>query len=400
MDIVKLAIIFALIVIFLGLKRPMALVILGATILLGVLFHMPPLDFCQGYLQSLISRSTIELLLIIWFVMLLEGVLSQRNYLQRMLDAIDNLFHSRRVDIIAMPMIIGFLPSAGGALFSAPMVDNATADTGFSAETKTVLNVYYRHVMELFFPTYPALIITAEVSGVPLFSLTAVLFPMTVLVLLLGLFYLRGLPKEPQAEKQGDLGRRALAAVQSLWPFLLLLVLIMAVQMEVLYATGITLLAVIIVLRVPVKELPQLIKTASKWKILLMSAAVMVFKDMLMLSGAVDRLPEQIAVLPLPPVVLFSLMTMFISMIVGITYASTAIVMPLLMVSMPGLSVVTVAFMHISAYIGAQLTPTHLCVSITTEYFGANLQKVLLKSLPVYLVLYVIAMIFYGFLLA
>ena len=93
-------------------------------------------------------------------------------------------------------------------------------------------------------------------------------------------------------------------------------------------------------------------------------------------------------------------MSLFITMIVGIPYSVTAIVLPLAMAAIPDFSVPMAAFMHISAYIGAQLTPTHLCISITTEYFGANLQKVLLKSLPVYTAIYVIAMIAYGFILA
>ena len=71
MELLKLAAIFVLILIFLGLKKPLYLVMLGATVLVGVFFAMPPLEFLRSFGLSLINPETLEVILFIWFVMLL-----------------------------------------------------------------------------------------------------------------------------------------------------------------------------------------------------------------------------------------------------------------------------------------------------------------------------------------
>ena len=174
----------------------------------------------------------------------------------------------------------------------------------------------------------------------------------------------------------------------------------MLVDLPVSLSCLIALLAVFIAVKQPIRGLPQLIREQTKGRILLASAAVMVFKDLIQASGAVETLPELVSQLPIPPVLIFSLLCVFIGMLTGLAYSATGIVTPLLMTAIPDFTLGTIAFIHLSSYIGVQITPTHLCVSITSEYFGANLQKVLLQSLPIYFVLYLIAAVVYGFLLA
>ena len=400
MELLKLLLIFVLILIFLGFKKPLSLVMAGATVLLGVLFAMPLKQWLAAVGSSMIKWDTLEVVLIIWSVMLLEGLMGENGYLDRMLQAVDNLFHSRKMSMLTMPMLIGFLPSAGGALFSAPLVETASKGLGLSGERKAQINAYYRHIMEIFFPTYPAAIVICGVAKVPLGRFTLTLFPMAVLAFLLGLVLVRKVGGGDNGGESRPLARRALDFLIALWPFLLLLLLIIVFDMEVYLACLISLVAVIIVTRMPVRELPRLIREKTKWKILLMAYAVMIFKDVLLVSGAVDALPDIIARLPVPPVVVFSLMTLFIGMITGITFSAAAITMPLLMTAMPGYGIAQVALIHLSAYVGCQLTPTHLCISISAEYFNANLQRVILGYLPCYVVLYLVNLLVFGFILA
>ncbi|MBQ6536805.1 MAG: hypothetical protein IJI40_08540, partial [Firmicutes bacterium] len=81
MELLKLLLIFALIIVFLGLKKPLSLVMAGATVLLGLLFAMPVLDWLRAVGASMISWSTLEVVFIIWAVMLLEGLMGENGYL-------------------------------------------------------------------------------------------------------------------------------------------------------------------------------------------------------------------------------------------------------------------------------------------------------------------------------
>ena len=60
MELLKLLLIFILIIVFLGLNKPLSLVMAGATVLLGVLFAMPVREWLRAVGASMISWSTLE----------------------------------------------------------------------------------------------------------------------------------------------------------------------------------------------------------------------------------------------------------------------------------------------------------------------------------------------------
>lgn len=400
MDLIKLIVIFALIILFLGLKKPLYLVIFGATIVLALAFFMPPLDFLRCYGRSLISYDTINFLLVIWLVMLIEGLMTKYGHLQRVLKAMDSVFNSRKFDMTSMPMIIGFLPSAGGALFSCPMVAEAAKGTDLSPERLSMINIYYRHVMEIFFPTYPSLLLAAQISGLSLSAITLATLPVAIFVTLLGLIYVRRVPKLPKTQHQRPLTVRIGVLLAALWPFILLMVLILAFSLEVWIAVGLTLTALLLTTRPPLKSLPRLFLDSTKWRLLVTVVAIMGFKDILSASGAVERLPELISALPIPSMLVFSLMAFLVSMLTGLPLGTTAIVMPLAIAAAPDYTIFNICLLHLSSYLGAQITPMHMCITITAEYFQADLQKVLLASAAIYLPIYALVIASYGWLLA
>ncbi|MEG1537153.1 MAG: DUF401 family protein [Clostridiales bacterium] len=400
MELLKLAIVFALILVFLGLRKPLWLVMIGGAILLGLIFQMPPDEFLLDYGQSLISWQTWELVLILWFIMILEGIMSTHGYMQRMLSAMDNLFHSKKVDIVTLPMLIGFLPSAGGALFSAPMVEKSAEGSNLSPETKSIINIHFRHVMETFFPTYPGIILAAQLAGIPLFSLMGIMFPITIFIFCIGLFFVRQVQNQPPAEdKTKDktpLTQGLCALFRSMWPFFLLIAQITILRISTWLAALITLVALLILVKPTLKQLPKLLRQSTKWKILLMVFSVLAFKDILYASGAVANLPQIISDLPIPAYLVFSLSTLIAAIITGMEMPAISLTMPLALAAMPNAALLPLAgLMILSAYVGAQITPMHLCITIVAEYFQANLQKVLLKSLPMYLIIYGVGLAFY-----
>ena len=397
MELIKLAIVFILILIFLGLRKPLWLVMLGATVLLGILFVMPPLDFLYALFHSLSSWETWELVLILWFIMILEGLMSQHGYMQRMLQAMDDLFHSKKVDAVTLPMLIGFLPSAGGALFSAPIVEKSVAGSPISQEVKSIINTHFRHVMETFFPTYPGLILAAQLAQVPLFSLMLLMLPLTIFIFCIGLFFVRKVKNQPTTQEKTPVTQGIKELFLSMWPFFLLIALIGLGQIEAWLASLITMLALLVFLHPPLTKIPGMILHSTKWVMLLMVFTVLAFKDILYACGAVANMPAIIANLPIPAYWVFSLTSLITAMITGMELPAISLAMPLAMAAMPEAAVLPLAGLMIaSAYVGAQITPMHLCVTISAHHFKANVQKVILQSLPMYMIIYAVALLFYN----
>jgi hypothetical protein len=68
-------------------------------------------------------------------------------------------------------MLIGMLPSLGGAYFSAPMVKEATSGIHMSQEEKAFINYWFRHPWEYILPLYPGILLASAVSNIPLYNL-------------------------------------------------------------------------------------------------------------------------------------------------------------------------------------------------------------------------------------
>lgn len=386
-DIFKIILVFLLAVFFLGRRISLNIVMPAASILLGILFLMPPGDFLKAYGLSVISPATIELVATLYLIMLLEEVMRKRGYMQRMLAAMDALFHSKRLDISLLPMLIGFLPSAGGALFSAPIVAQAAEDTPLSAEEKAFMNNLYRHIMETFFPTYPCIILASELSGLPYYRLLPALFPIAVIAFALGFICLRKIPRQAAAGSTASRGKLALALLLALWPLLAMIVLIM-LRLPVWLAAGLVWLALVLVERIPWRELPRLLKESSNWKMMLMVVVVMAFKDILHACGALEILPAAIAALPIPGFLIFALLAFLTGLMTGMAVAPVGITLPLALAGLSGDPLPIVVLVVVSSHVGNQLTPMHLCITLTAEHFKANLRKVILRSLPTYLTIW------------
>ncbi|MCF6334926.1 MAG: DUF401 family protein, partial [Spirochaetales bacterium] len=61
---------------------------------------------------------------------------------------------STKGSIAILPAIIGLLPMPGGALFSAPLVDDCDEGAKIDPVLKTKINYWFRHIWEYTWPLY------------------------------------------------------------------------------------------------------------------------------------------------------------------------------------------------------------------------------------------------------
>jgi len=103
-----------------------------------------------------------------------------------MTEASQSLLGNKKLSIISMPLVMGMLPSLGGAYLSAPMVDSATKNLNMAKEEKAFINYWYRHPWELILPLYPGVVLASAVSGVHLRELIILNLPAAMILFLAG----------------------------------------------------------------------------------------------------------------------------------------------------------------------------------------------------------------------
>ena len=134
------------IIMFLAQKR----INVGLAMLAGsaLLIVAAPLSFAQvlqAAKAAFFSPVTWELVGAVTFIGILGYILKASGALNVMVDRLLNLMGDPRWILIVLPGLIGALSVPGGAMMSAPLVDQLGNRVKIEAEYKTGINIIFRH---------------------------------------------------------------------------------------------------------------------------------------------------------------------------------------------------------------------------------------------------------------
>src|SRR5512143_3084197 len=133
-DILKLAAVFASMLLLLRMKWQIGYVLTASAAILAALYMMPLQAILKTVRTTVTDPVTIELFLALTLIRILEMVLREHQVLAQMTEAEKNILKKKKPVVISMPLLIGLLPSLGGAYFSAPMVNESAKGLNMSLE--------------------------------------------------------------------------------------------------------------------------------------------------------------------------------------------------------------------------------------------------------------------------
>ncbi|MCP4544576.1 MAG: DUF401 family protein [Chloroflexi bacterium] len=405
----KLIFVFAGIVILLSRKWNLGLVLLLASAVVGILFTYPLLKVGQDAIFSIVDIPTLRLALdagntadtlailrtvdvlslrlalIVVLIMALGELLRQTASTQQMVEALQDLISNGRVVIAALPALIGFLPMVGGAMFSAPMVDEVGNRLGASEERKTFVNYWFRHMWEPILPLYPSMLLAAELLGMTTTQLAKTTWPLTVAAVLGGLIFgLLGLPRHgkddlPSNHRPPNLQTLGLLA-KSIWPIILVITLAPVLPVGERFSLILSLLLTIALMmatrRIPLRDLGTILLKRIPWKTVIVIFGALIFRRVLDNSGAVLAISNELTALHIPLPVLAFGVPFITGLLTGLMAAGFSIgfpvVLPLLIVNGGNITPAWAAWVMTGGIVGTMLSPVHLCLGLTRVYFKAE----------------------------
>lgn len=347
----------------------------GTSLLLGLLFQLDAQGFGRVVWTALTGQTTISLILAVAMIMVMEEILRREGVLQRMVGAMRGLVGDPRVVMATLPALVGLIPSMGGAVFSAPMVDEVAKGAPVTAERKAFVNYWYRHLWECLSPIYPSVLLAVQIFDKSLAGVILPLLPLPFLTALAGWpVAFRGL-SFPQALARDPLARRHLGDLTAgLAPIVLVLAIVLILHWEVAAAVGLVVLGLIGLYRYTPGRLLQAVREGISINVLASIAAVMLFKEMLVATRAVEMLAPWLTATHIPAVGLFVLLPLFVGVLTGVPQAFVGTAAPILL-GLFGADAVTpgmVAILIVSGYGGVMLSPLHMCQVLTVAYFKAD----------------------------
>lgn len=393
--IIKLLGVVGLIVFLIRKKWNLGYIMIFASLLLGVLFRLKVKDIILNVVLAIIDSMTLKLFGIIVLVFLLSGVLRKIESLRDIVDSLQKLVKDHRLILAFIPAFLGLIPMPAGAMFSAPMVNEVASRMNLQAEEKTFINYWFRHIWELIWPLYPSIILFSALLEVEIREIVKVQFPLTIALFIIGLVWEQRNIKRNIIENTNrkDVFFNMKKLFLGTWPILLIAVFVLFVKLDFLISLSIVILSLILLNRykIKVKDIKDIIKSDLDLNILFLIAGIMIFQRMLEATGIIIIIPEFFTGLGIPLLVVLFIIPFLVGILTGISSATVGICFPVLlpfMVVQNEVNLNYAMFAYVGAYIGMMISPVHLCLVVTKDYFKADLAKIYkLLALPLLIII-------------
>ncbi|MCX8069026.1 MAG: DUF401 family protein [Thermodesulfovibrionales bacterium] len=375
-DLFILSFIFCLVVFLLKKKINVGITLIIASLCLMAFYLFSIEKILNTFKMTILEQNTLKLLLALSLIRCVELVLRENNLLTRIMDDVKSLVRHKKFIIISMPIVIGLLPSLGGAYFSAPMVDETTKDTTMPPEEKAFINYWFRHIWEPILPLYPGILLASALSSIDLRTFVIYNSLVSIVMLICGfVFSMRGLTDNKIIKNSESLKVQILQLLKSFTPITIILIMVIVFNIELHYALTLVFVILLIRYKYDVKRIYEALKYGFCKEVFVLILGIMLFKVTLDNSGAVSSISQFFNQQGLPLLPVLIIIPFIIGLLTGLTIAFVGGAFPLLISIAGGSNLNQLILAFVSGYAGVLLSPVHLCLILTREYFKADVSE-------------------------
>ena len=336
-------------------------------------------NLISSILSVCLDPAIILIAMALIFIPLLGGMMEKSGLME---DLIKNMNISKRSSLMLAPALYGLLPVAGGALMSAPIVDQIGSK--MSNERKVAINIWFRHIFILIYPV--SLLVISEIVKINLYIIMFSMFIPFIILTLIGYYFLVRTISEPEKGHQRDYK----TILRNVSPIVLppIIDLMGRVIFQVEYPEMFLLVGLIISLilslklgDMPFQSIGSIAKEMKLWRFPLLIISMFLFLEVFQRSSV----PVTIATLNLP-FILFLCLSFFLGFATGRIQLPLSIVSPIYISQylLGYLPLLDFSFLYLAIFLGYLITPIHPCISYSIDYYGTTLKKVLKQmSIPV-----------------
>lgn len=413
-DLIRIVLVFGVVTVLIRKNWDVGAALIAAAISLGLLFPIG----AKGFFDALTFGATAPkatglhklawdcfvLVVIVYLINILGLMLAARNALKQFMEALEHLVRDGRYVGAMIAAAIGVLPTPGGALITAPFVAETRKRVAMDAETSVIVNYWFRHVWEYWWPLFPAIVyILGLFPTLSAGTIALAHIPLSIAAILLGWFFIiRPIAKPAQLPPpEGHVLRQLLPVADTLWPLLAVFIGVAFAPKGWTNETFAGVLVFICLAIIAVKELTwdevrAMVKKTVTVRMAVLIVGVFALRGMFETTQAAKDVPPLLAESNIPiPIVCF-VVPWIVGLLTGYTLAGVATTFSLLSAFIaPGGGPVLIdrlMLAYVGSYIGVLMSPVHLCLVLTRDYFQADLAVIYRRLVPIYIgILIVIA---------
>jgi len=428
LNLIGVIIAFIVIIFLIRKKFNFGLSLIFGSIIIAIfsLYDTSLLEILEGFSRALIydfddnvfEFQTIELALLLTLIYILAKTMQRTDAINKMINSLRTIFF-RGGTLGVIPAVYGLMPVPGGALFSAPLIDEEGAKFKLKQNQKNFLNVWWRHVWFPIFPVSSAmlLIIGSKFSDIGIYELIVANIPAFIAFIIIGLIYLKAFIKN--APKIESKPKKDCSGLKFLIPPIIPIIVYMLVFVSLfllgfkdvnkfqrsIFVVGVlfSFAALYFLLKIDSKMYLRILKESISLNLVLAIVGIMIFREMVEVSKTNEIITNAIVSLSFPPILIVILIPFILGLLTGYNLGAIALsyflVQPFfefVNINIVGLT----SIIFISSLIGYLISPIHLCNVVSSDYLKTDTTRMYKMYIPAVSVVMIIQtifiLIFYG----
>lgn len=355
-----------------------------------------------------IGLRTISVVLATFGVMLMSQLYKETRVINNLSESLSKIIKNSKVVSSVLPAVIGFLPVAGGALMSAPLVDTEAEKLRLKPEKKAYVNLWFRHTI---FPVYPisqVLIVTAALTGIAIPLIIIRQVPVVIVMIIVG--YLIGFWKISNIKNKENLNSKSSLNLQlkrfliAFSPILTTIVVVVSLDLtgldlfkngfDVLTATFIGLSVLIVISKPSLQVFAKPFRNWGIYGITFAAYGALLLYNVTKVAGISGIFENPVTSGTIDIILLLTVAPAILGFLTGSPLGGISISISILDGILP-FSPKTIALLYMSTYLGYLIAPTHLCLTFTVDYFKCSIGKFYKYLIPSFLISFATALLIY-----
>lgn len=358
-------------------KVPIGISICICALLMGLLAGLNLMDYYRVISTSLFTFSRIQQLIVVTEVSVIGVLLKKYGIIDQILFYLLKLIRSRKLVIMAVPALIGMLTVPGGAIMSAPLVDELGEKSNITKPRRAVINLIYRHIAMHIMPYASGfLIVLALAPQVQIYSLIGINLIFVAMYVLTGyVLYIRKLENCSDPRERFEW--------KYLWQLLkytspIYVAILLNLSFKLPFYIGMLVNLSVIYFIKPSKQFFK--DTVKAFNFNVIYALVGVYLIQGMISNMDMLTAFLIKVFSNPNTIMIGIISisLFFGIATGFQPSALGIILPIL----TGLGLTETRllfychFTFVWAFVGYYFSPLHLCQLFTCEYMGVKTSEI------------------------
>jgi integral membrane protein (TIGR00529 family) len=338
-----------------------------------------------------IATQTIELALLMTLIYILAKLMQVTGAITKLIDSLRTFF-SKGGTLGVIPAVYGLMPVPGGALFSAPMINEEGDKYHLNKNQKNFLNVWFRHV---WFPIYPIssamiLICSEKFSDINIYSLILANVPAFIIIIIIGFIFLKKFIANTTMQQTNP--KRDYSGLMFLLPPIMPLVFYAVLQplgfsqiRSFLIGIVFSIILVYFITNINMRDYIEALKKSLTWKLGVAIFGIMIFREIFEVSGANVIIAEMIGNLPFPAIWMVALIPLLLGSLTGYNLGAIALsyflVEPFFLYT--GINIIGLtSIIFMSSFVGYLVSPIHLCNVLSSDYLKTDTTRMYKMFIP------------------